>query len=415
MDSRLRCLLAIALVSAQGLLASPASAERRTVQVAPGDRLGAIAQRYGVSVDELRSWNHLESDRILAGQELVVSDEPETPAPPPARRSAPDPAPAERARDAAPEGGDEPTTTYVVLPGDGLGKVAALLGTTVASLRETNPTIRPDRLRPGQVLRVAGATRILDHEVRRGDSLSRIASRYEVRVRDLQRWNPEVRRRGLLAGSTIRVYTDVRLSRSESIGAVNDGRLEHSETLPAHPAFEIRDAGRAHATHETVSWMLEAFDALHDADPRAPRVRVHDLSLPRGGPIADHRSHQSGRDADVAYYRRACRRSSVCYFHPTRPQDLDVARQWRLFRTWLAAGVVDAIFVDYPLEEVLYEEARRQGASRDELERWFQYPRGPGHPAGVIRHFRNHADHFHVRFRCPDGDDECAARPELTD
>lgn len=403
MDSRLVGLVAALVLLAHGLVAPAARAERRTVTVAPGDRLGAIAQRYGVTVDELRTWNHLENDRILAGQELVVSeDAPSSPAP-------------TSRRDDAPADVDRPTIAYVVLPGDGLGKIAELLGTSVASLRETNPTIRPDRLRPGQVLRVAGATRIVDHEVRRGDSLARIASRYEVRVRDLQRWNPEVRRRGLLAGSTVRVYTDVRLSRSESIGAVNDGRLEHSEVLPSHPAFDVRDPGRAHATHETVSWMLEAFDALHDGDPRAPRVRVHDLSLPHGGPIADHRSHQSGRDVDVAYYRRACRRSSVCYFHATRPQDLDVARQWRLFRVWLEAGVVDAIFVDYPLEEVLYEEARRQGATRDELERWFQYPRGPGHPAGVIRHFRNHADHFHVRFRCPDGDDECAARPELTD
>ncbi len=41
-------------------------------KVKPGDNLGFIAERYGVNVKELKSWNNLRSDVIWAGQKLVV-------------------------------------------------------------------------------------------------------------------------------------------------------------------------------------------------------------------------------------------------------------------------------------------------------------------------------------------------------
>lgn len=41
-------------------------------RVRSGDNLGLIAQRYHVSVKQLKAWNHLRSDRINAGQTLVI-------------------------------------------------------------------------------------------------------------------------------------------------------------------------------------------------------------------------------------------------------------------------------------------------------------------------------------------------------
>lgn len=41
-------------------------------RVRPGDNLGTIAQRHGVTVSEIRSWNHLRNDRIDAGDQLVI-------------------------------------------------------------------------------------------------------------------------------------------------------------------------------------------------------------------------------------------------------------------------------------------------------------------------------------------------------
>lgn len=384
-----------------------AHAERERIVVQEGDILSRLALSHHVSVDDLRGWNGLTNDVIWVGQRLWIAPEPAQPVTRATRASrvqaSPPPLPA------LPEG---PRSTYVVVRGDNLNRVAQRVGVPLESLLAANPDVRRDRLRPGQPLLVVGETRRVDHTVRRGETLARLADRYEVTVRDLTAWNPAVRERGLQADMTLRVYTDVRISRSLSIGSVNAGSLENAERLPEHPGYVIRDPERAYGTAETVQWFVEAFAALHEHDERVPRVRVHDLSRAEGGDLADHRSHQSGRDADVAYFRTDCRRSP-CSFRTTTKETLDVARQWQLFRYWLAAGVVDMIFVDRSLHEVLYEEARRTGATEAELSRWFQYPRGTGNPYGVIRHFANHANHFHVRFVCPEGDDLCEQRPHL--
>src|SRR5690606_20394474 len=65
--------------------------------VQPGDMLGSIARRFGVSVDVLKRWNGLESDRIYVGQSLVIKRPAATlpaaaepaPPPPPPRLDAP--------------------------------------------------------------------------------------------------------------------------------------------------------------------------------------------------------------------------------------------------------------------------------------------------------------------------------------
>jgi LysM repeat protein len=41
--------------------------------VVSGDTLSKIAQEHSVTVDDLRKWNHLDSDTLSIGQELKVS------------------------------------------------------------------------------------------------------------------------------------------------------------------------------------------------------------------------------------------------------------------------------------------------------------------------------------------------------
>ena len=67
----------------------------------------------------------------------------------------------------------------------------------------------------------------------------------------------------------------------------------------------------------------------------------------------------------------------------------------------------ERIFLDFELQGLLYRHARRNGVSKRELDRIFQYPHGRWARTGVVRHLRGHDDHLHVRFRCPDGDATC--------
>ncbi len=296
---------------------------------------------------------------------------------------------------------------HVVQRGDTLTHIAEGHGLTVDALQALNPCIDPRRLFVGVRVRLEEAAgREVTYDVQRGDTLSGIAARFQVSVGELRRWN---RLRGTLhAGRSLRLWTEVPLSRSESIGRPHRGSLRRPEQLSRHPNYVIRDRERAFGTLETITWITEAFDAVREAHPNAPRVRVHDISDRDGGRMRGHRSHQSGRDADIGYYRRRCQ--GPCPFRRVRPADMDVARQWTLLRHWLANGQVSAIFIDYGLQEVLYEEARRQGATRRQLHRWFQYPRGRFYPLGLIRHFPKHRDHLHVRFVCPETDEACRTR-----
>ena len=118
----------------------------------------------------------------------------------------------------------------VVESGDSLSKIAARHHVPVAVLRSGND-IDGDLIRVGQKLRLPRddqmfvdplyaqaalelqtlqsgliATQSVSHRVRPGESLSVIARRYRVSVKDLQRWNNISDPRKLRAGKTITVY-----------------------------------------------------------------------------------------------------------------------------------------------------------------------------------------------------------------
>ena len=60
------------------LLPALARADRPLLYaVRPGDALSLIAERFGITVAELRTWNGIEGDRILVGQELRLAPSPE--------------------------------------------------------------------------------------------------------------------------------------------------------------------------------------------------------------------------------------------------------------------------------------------------------------------------------------------------
>jgi LysM repeat protein len=41
-------------------------------RVRRGDSLSTIARRFGVSVDELRRWNQIETDHLVIGQSITI-------------------------------------------------------------------------------------------------------------------------------------------------------------------------------------------------------------------------------------------------------------------------------------------------------------------------------------------------------
>ncbi len=167
---------------------APPSRTATYYRVRRGDSLWKIARRFGVTVADLKRWNHLKSNTLRPGQRLRVS-------------------PPDTGTFAAGSG----TRYYRVRRGDSLWKIARRFGVTVADLKRWNH-LKSSTLRPGQRLvirasRQASARSFITYRVRRGDTLDAIARRYGVRVRDLMEINGIQNPRRLRPGQRLRVPT----------------------------------------------------------------------------------------------------------------------------------------------------------------------------------------------------------------
>ena len=196
-----------------------------------------------------------------------------------------------------------------------------------------------------------------------------------------------------LTADQIRKDTPVSLGKASSGWLINGRALASNERILSRP-------GRNFGTPEMVQAIERAVDEVHRKFPKSPQLGLGDLSKEGGGPFRPHKSHQSGRDADIAFYTKTVGQASV--MRATNRGTIDVARTFTLMRSWLEREEVEYLFVDYRLQKPLYEYARDKArVPQDKLDAWFQYPKGRG-ARGVVRHLNGHGDHMHVRFYAPE-------------
>ena len=129
-----------------------------------GDSLWKIANKYGITVNELKSLNGLTSNNLTVGQILEV-----------------------------PGSSSSASGTYTVKSGDSLWKIANEYGLTVAELKSLNG-LTSDNLSVGQVLKVSNSSGSSNsssntYTVKSGDSLWKIANGYGVTVNELKSLN----------------------------------------------------------------------------------------------------------------------------------------------------------------------------------------------------------------------------------
>ena len=130
--------------------------------VKSGDTLYSIANKYGMSVQELKDLNKLTSNTLSIGQQLVVS-----------------------------EANAGTLDTYTVKAGDTLYSIANKYGLTVNELKQLN-NLTSDILSIGQVLNISNSNTSLPSNtyiVKSGDSLYSIAKKYGITVDALKSAN----------------------------------------------------------------------------------------------------------------------------------------------------------------------------------------------------------------------------------
>lgn len=300
---------------------------------------------------------------------------------------------------------------YVVSPGDTLGSIALRFNVALADVRGWNG-LRKDDVHPGDRLVVARDGAAQDraplpivHLVREGDTLERIARRYGVATEKVLKWNTNLDPRRLLVGQQVRLHIEGREGHSISWGSANRGKLINPLMLTSSPGLRVRNDDRAFGTRRTVQMLEAAAADIKARWPDAPDLLVGDLSASRGGRLRPHRSHQSGRDADISYYHRG-NVPTTRFLHMTA-ETFDAAKNWHMFKTLIDTGQVQFIFVEYALQKQLYDYALSIGFLPDDLKPVLQYPHGRESKWAVIRHARGHADHFHIRFTCGPRDTRC--------
>src|SRR6266436_370876 len=137
---------------------------------------------------------------------------------------------------------------------------------------------------------------------------------------------------------------------SVSIGFADRGRVLNAVQMPEDPAWIVERPAYAFATRETVDALALAFRSVRQRFPDAPPARLSHLGAKDGGYLRPHRSHQSGRDADVGLFYRGDR------FQPRgapREKLIDPARNWALIRALIDETDVQLILVDQGIQDVL--------------------------------------------------------------
>ena len=134
--------------------------ESNIYTVKKGDSLWLIANKYGTTVDELKSANNLKSNTLSIGQTLIIPEKKE----------------------------NTNKISYVVKKGDSLWLIANKYDTTVEKIKSTN-NLKSNTLSIGKVLVIPSSSEFVTYTVKKGDSLWLIANKYNTTVDNIKKLN----------------------------------------------------------------------------------------------------------------------------------------------------------------------------------------------------------------------------------
>jgi LysM repeat protein len=364
-------------------------------EVSKGDTLSRIAQSYGVKETAITRYNRALRDnpnKLRVGQEIDVC----------VAGGGMGSVKKSKACDYV-----TPLHKHTVVPGEHLGQIAGRYGVRKRDLTKLNARLRknPDMLSVGQTVRVcpiiAPRERSkISYTVQSGDNLGTIGKRYGLTANELERYqrgklkNPNA----LREGQKLTVWVDGDVVEGFARIDRDKGNLVAGVQLPPGKHYVVKWEAGAWGTAKTIRVIQSAVASYKRKLPGGPKVHIGDISKRGGGKFRPHVSHQHGRDVDIGYVLKG-KFAHEKRFKSANADNLDVPRTWTLIKAFLDSDEVTYIFMDYKIQKLLYDYAKGRGYSEDTLDELFQYPRGRRRTHGLIRHWKGHVNHFHVRFR----------------
>ncbi|MBL8786070.1 MAG: penicillin-insensitive murein endopeptidase [Deltaproteobacteria bacterium] len=382
MRPRLFAMVVALLLASSGVGLEPASAAdpktlvSREVVVRRGETLKLIARRNGVAAADLRKWNKSrigKGDLIREGMTLVVK----VPADSALATQLPE---AGRAKAEAGKGAKKPT---------------AKAGAKVEAPK-SGPLPMPPGMWEDSVV------------VRRGDTLSRIANRIEVKLEDLMAWNRLGPKSKLQAGKRLVVYRPGPRPAPRSEGRPTAGTLAYGLHLGEGVGYRLRFPKNAFGVEGVLKTLRACPRKVRDAFPGTHDVLIGDVSRPGGGRFPPHESHQSGRDADVGYYLASNVQNVT--MHRVKADDVDFAKTWALLKCFLTTDQVVRVYMDRNIQVAMVDFLRtKKIVNEGQIQRLFAVEGGEG---ALVVHAKEHDTHLHVRFACDAGQTGCVEEPD---
>jgi len=123
-------------------------------RIRKGETLASIASRYGVSANEIRSWNRLGKRKLRPGKTLLIYGDPSD-----SRITSEDPPSSKRAKTRQGQAAEDEvvTASHRVRSGETLASIASHYHLSTATLRSQNH-LKSDKIRPGQKLKISRST-----------------------------------------------------------------------------------------------------------------------------------------------------------------------------------------------------------------------------------------------------------------
>lgn len=172
-----------------------------------GDTLFSIARQFKVSISDLVKVNKLKQESLIYPGDVV---------------KIPKTGYEEAAKKAVSK---NKKTVYTVKRGDTLYSIAKKYKMKTAKLRKLNNLIRHPKLKPGMELTVVGTKAVVEkrkiqtkYAVRKGDTLWKIANKFNLTIAQLKLLNPKIRTRALRRGSILNI------SKKKAIALAKDAK-----------------------------------------------------------------------------------------------------------------------------------------------------------------------------------------------
>jgi murein endopeptidase len=320
-------------------------------------------------------------------------------------------------------------TRHRVRPRENVTAIAARHGV------KTEDLIRWNKLNPNDPVvhrrhvrvftaRVAPALRKVGYRVAEGEDWDELAAALRVSEHELRVENYRLRKPS--AGDIVTTWIDPLEGPSftapaspveqpplelhgdaRSIGLPHKGKLDGGIQLPEHPLWVRGNPDHLWASAHAIDVTHRAFSILRGEMGYGSGVLIGSISRRKGGKMAPHRSHQSGRDIDI----RLPLRPGLGKTKEPTADEIDWYATWAMIEAFARTEQAEVVFLNEAHHGRLYEAARAMGVARERVHELLRWPKWRGDADPLVQHADGHNAHLHVRVRCGSDEPKCESGP----